>query len=475
MTYGLTATGFVRKTAADTRADLVTAIRRINGLQDARIGAGSVLGQLVDVFTNQISQAWEAAEAVYASLSPDTASGQSLDNIRAFVAKSRVQATSSTVTLTLYTLGASDVSIPAGNQVEQSDTGVLWETTADATIPAASTAIEDLAITDIDHQTANTIRYTFGDAPDLSAVVAGDLLIVSGSVNPANDGAFIITAVNNGSDYIDVTNPGRDDNTLDETGGDALASVTDGIITVAAQSLTAGAFEATARSIDTINTPITNWDGVINLAEATTGRNRETDAEFRARTALELVIAQGSTLEAIKAQLRQVDGVTYVAGEENRTATTDGDGNLPHSIRVTVVGGTDQDIADTIGTYKAGGIATNGAESATYTDPEGNTAQIYFDRVTEINPYIRVLLTTTGDYPANGNDLIEAALEALEFEHGDDLYNYRLITAVGALELGGVTAITIYQGTTAAPGTSATISVSATEVINITADRVTFV
>lgn len=474
MSYGLLETGFARKPAADIRADIITAIRQIPGLQNARIGPGSVLGNLADIVTNELSLVWEAAEGVYHSLSRDYASGQSLDNLMALVGKSRDQATVSTTTLTLWTLGGSDVAVPSGNQVAQSATSVLWETSADTTIPGAVDVLEDLAVDDIEWQSGHTIRYAFTGSPDLSAVAVGDLLIVTGSGSAANDGAFAITAVSDGSDYIEVTNPNRDDASLDETGSDAEASTTDGIMTVAAQSLDAGAFEATAGSIDTINTPVTNWDGVVNLAEAQTGRDREDDDTFRARVALELVIAQGSTLEAIKAQIRELDGVTYVAGEENRTATTDGNSNLPHSIRLTVVGGTDQDVIDAIGTYKAGGIATNGSTSGTYTDPEGGTHTLYFDRVTEINPYIRVLLTTTADFPADGEDTIAAALADLAFDHGEDLYNYVLITGVGVLDLPGITAMTIYQGTGAVPATSATITVAATELINITADRVTF-
>jgi uncharacterized phage protein gp47/JayE len=476
MTYGLTDTGFDRKPASEIRADLVTAIRQINGLQNARIGAGSVLGNLVDVFSNEISAVWEAAEAVYHALNRDAASGQSLDNLMALVGKSRDLATQSTSTLTLWTLDTGgSVSVPAGNQVEQSDTQIAWETTADATIPAAVTVLEDLDVNNINWQSANTIRYTFSGSPDLSSVVTGDLLIVTGAGTSSNNGAFAITAVDNGADWIEVTNPNRSSAAADEAGSAATASTTDGLITVAAQAIDAGAYEATAQSIDTIVTPVSNWDGVVNLADATTGRDRETDAAFRARVALELVIAQGSTLEAIKAQVRELDGVTYVAGEENRTATVDGDGNLPHSIRITVVGGTDQDIIDAIGTYKAGGIATNGSESGTYTDPEDGAHTIYFDRVTEVNIWLILNLTTTADYPADGDTLAEAAMTDYfeTLEHGEDIYNWRLIGALFEADIPGITAVEILQGTSDPPAATTTISIGATQIGAAAADRIT--
>lgn len=74
-------------------------------------------------------------------------------------------------------------------------------------------------------QSGTTVRYTFNGTPDLSAVAAGDSLVVASATNASNNGTFIITTVNDGSDYIQVTNALRTDNTLDEaTDSPATAS-----------------------------------------------------------------------------------------------------------------------------------------------------------------------------------------------------------------------------------------------------------
>ena len=65
-------------------------------------------------------------------------------------------------------------------------------------------------------QSGNTIRYTFNGSPDLSAIAADDYFVTSGNTNSSNDGVFVISAVNDGSDYIEITNVNRDDNTDDE-------------------------------------------------------------------------------------------------------------------------------------------------------------------------------------------------------------------------------------------------------------------
>jgi len=65
-------------------------------------------------------------------------------------------------------------------------------------------------------QSGNTIRIAFNGSPDLSAVAADDYFITSGNGNSSNDGTFIITTVNDGSDYIEITNNDRSDATDDE-------------------------------------------------------------------------------------------------------------------------------------------------------------------------------------------------------------------------------------------------------------------
>lgn len=472
-TYGLTDTGFVRRPASVIRASTAEGIRSINGFANARISTGSVLGQLTDITTNEYGQLWEGLDAVVNSINRDNATGQSLDNLFALVFKSRVLATPSDTTLTLWTLSGNTVSIPTGTQTKQSATGTLWETTADATIPAAVDVLEDLDVNNITWQSGNTIRYTFSGSPDLSSVTVGDLLIPSGASFAANNGAFTITAVNNGSDYIEVTNLSRSDAAANEASSTATAATTDGLVTVAAQTVESGAYAATAYSIDTINNPITDWDGCVNLADAQTGTDRETDAEFRLRVEGELTIAKGSTLEAIKAQIRLIDGVTYVSAEENRTATTDGNGNAPHSQRFTVVGGLDQDIIDCIGTYKAAGIQTNGSTSGTWTDPEGNTATIYFDRVTVVEPFVILNLTTDAEYPTDGDTSVINALVAIEFENGEDVINYKVKAAIANAAIPGITEIECLLSFSDPPTVEQNLAVGPTQIASFVADNIT--
>jgi len=60
------------------------------------------------------------------------------------------------------------------------------------------------------------IRYTFNSTPDLSSVKVGHYAEITSSTNSSNDGVLRIIGVDDSTDYIDVYNPGRGDDTDDE-------------------------------------------------------------------------------------------------------------------------------------------------------------------------------------------------------------------------------------------------------------------
>jgi len=76
---------------------------------------------------------------------------------------------------------------------------------------------DPLDVNEILFQSGTTVRYTFNDDPDLTFIEDGMLLDVVGSTNPSNDGLFIISAVDNINNFIEVTNPARTDSSDDES------------------------------------------------------------------------------------------------------------------------------------------------------------------------------------------------------------------------------------------------------------------
>lgn len=477
-TYGVTSAGFKMKPESVIEEEVTAAITGIPGLENAPTDAGSVVGNLIAIMTEREFLLWGLLLAVWQSAFRETATEVSLDRTLATVFKSRRNAKRSTVTLTLFNrTSESPVTVDAESQSRQPATGVVWETTEEAEIPALSTLRSSLDIDAIAWQSGTTVRATFNGTPDLSDVTADDEITISSAANASNNGTFPISAVNTGSYWVEYTNASRTDATDDEASDTAAVADIDDVetsVTVAAQSYNTGPFEATAGTITEIVTPVSGWDAVTNAGVAQVGRNRESDDELRVRAATELAIAQGSTLAAIKDEVYKVDGVTYVSVVSNRTAATDGDGNAPHSYTITVTGGVDQDIIDAIGLAAAGGIETNGAVSGYWTDDEDNEHLIRFERATEINPYFIANITKTADYPSDGDDLVSAAMVAVTFERGEDVLNHLMIAAISNADIPGVTGIEVLQSkATNPPTTSANVTIDAGEVANITADRIT--
>lgn len=470
MSYGITLAGFVKKPASVIRQELTGVYRTIYG-DDIQTSDGPI-AQEIGVFSEREALLWELAETVYLARTRDGAFGKPLDDVNSLIGVGRLPATQSTVTLTLATTGAVNTNVSASSQVRQAATDTLWETTAAATIPAAATVV-NATCTTIAYQSGNTVRYTF-TATDLSAVVPGDMLFIAAAAIAGNNGLFAITAVNNGSDYVDVTNLNRSDAAGDESGLSIAAVMTDGHITVTARAVSTGANAAVFGAIRQINTPVSGWDYASNLETALTGRAQETDTDYRRRAAASTVSTDGGTLDAIGNRLiAEVTGVAAVFARENRTSTTDGNGLPPHSINVTVIGGADADIVSLIYNAKPAGANTFGNTSAIVVNDYGDNETIFFSRITQVPIYFDVTVTTTAEYPADGDDQIKAALVdyGSVLEPGDDVINP---TAIGyvMVNVPGITAITILQGLSDPPVSSANLAISGTQSASITVGNI---
>lgn len=143
---------------------------------------------------------------------------------------------------------------------------------------------------------------------------------------------------------------------------------------------------------NTITTPVTIILGVVSMNNPddpdVTGIDQETDAQLRLRrnniTSLNSIGFFESMLSALSA-LNEVEDVKVL---ENRTNSVDGDGVAAHGYWIIVSGGTDEDIAQTIYTYRSGGSDMTGSESVDVTQIDGTLFEINFDRAISEDLYI---------------------------------------------------------------------------------------
>lgn len=175
------------------------------------------------------------------------------------------------------------------------------------------------------------------------------------------------------------------------------------VITVNAVAETAGVYAANAATIIAIATPYTGWTAVTNAADAAPGSAAESDVQLRARRERELRALASSSLNGIRAALAAVTGVSSVSLEENATPAFDAVRVLPpNTLRATVQGGTDADVAAALFASRPAGIATAGSASVSVTDAGGFSRTVRFSRPTTVNAYalVRVVVddaTFAGD------------------------------------------------------------------------------
>jgi uncharacterized phage protein gp47/JayE len=112
MPFGVTSTGFTKKTFDDIEADIID-YQRENIDSGLVLSADTNLGQENKSITLQLAELWEVAEAIYASFDPDTSSEWALDKLASLTGTLRNKWTKTTVTARV-TLNPNK-SLPAGS------------------------------------------------------------------------------------------------------------------------------------------------------------------------------------------------------------------------------------------------------------------------------------------------------------------------------------------------------------------------
>ena len=240
-----------------------------------------------------------------------------------------------------------------------------------------------------------------------------------------------------------------------------------------AEAETAGRYIANAGTITTIAVPVSGWTAVTNASDAMYGRSLESDTALRARRERVIRAGGSSPLDAVRAALFAVPGVTQVTATENGTSAVSG-GMEPHSITAIVTGGTDQDVGNALWAAKGGGIYTNGNTPVNVVDDGGRTHTVRFNRPTTINVYIGVTIERdVATY--EGDDAVKAAIVAI----GEDFVggtNVRLSAVTRAvLAVPGVVDVTrvVIGRASGASMVASNLLISTSEIADLDAGRIT--
>lgn len=372
-TYGLLSTGFVPKTIEIIRAE-------VNALFYARYGNSFDMsdltpqGWIVGIMSEREALIWEILEAIVSSRDPDAAFGVYLDTLLSLSGTLRVAAKASTVTLTAT--GTDATTIPALSQASNQVTLERFDTTdaaelAELTAWAISTAY---VLGDRRSNGGNSYLCTTAGTSAGSGGPTTEVLAIT-------DGTVVWRFLGNGTAAVDI--PATSSNT--------------------------GVILGASGDLNVIETPVSGWDSVINVLDATPGATVELDGPARLRRETVLATGGSTPLDSLRADLLGVTGVTSVKIFENKTDSVDGDGVPPHSIEALIQGGANQDIWNMLLSNGPAGYNTYGTITGTADDALSVSHDMAFSRPTETNVYVSITLEyDVALYPADGDAQVTA-------------------------------------------------------------------
>ena len=184
------------------------------------------------------------------------------------------------------------------------------------------------------------------------------------------------------------------------------ATIASGTASVIFQAEDAGVVEATIGALTTIVTAISGWTAATNAAVATAGVARETDAELRKRRQSSLQTAGSRTLNALRANILEIDGIQACVALENATmaaATVEGVSIAACGVAIVVypdvlTDAQEEALATAIYENVAAGISTSGAESATVTGGDGVPHLVRWGLATTQAVAVVIVVTYTPGY-----------------------------------------------------------------------------
>lgn len=241
--------------------------------------------------------------------------------------------------------------------------------------------------------------------------------------------------------------------------------------TVSATCVTAGNIEVGIGELNIIASAINGISSVTNLGAAVVGRERQTDVELKDTHTLVVATSGGGDSADIYNSLFNDAGVSAALIRENDT--DDIVDSLPaHTIRVVVIGGDDDVIADAVWVNKTSTVATYGLVSGVaHSQTTGQTKIINFDRGELVPVYIALNITKMTAFPVGGESTIKEAFALLDEEWGlsDNVDFNSLFGAAYAVE--GIKVNSITVGLSAAPLSSVDIDMSDVQLPTLDVER----
>lgn len=172
-----------------------------------------------------------------------------------------------------------------------------------------------------------------------------------------------------------------------------------------------GPIVAAENTVTKIITVIPGWDTVNNEAAGVTGRDRESQAEFEQRRYESVAANSHGLAESVGGSVYNLPDVVACRIEQNRgneQIQLMGVTIPPHSVYLSVYGGTSDEIGTVMHEKLDAGCGTAGNTSVTVTDPTNGSEHIYFYTIPETtNLYVQITTAVDALYDSSA---VQAAI-----------------------------------------------------------------
>lgn len=203
-----------------------------------------------------------------------------------------------------------------------------------------------------------------------------------------------------------------DDTVWQNTEAQTIGS--DGTCECVFECQSAGLISAASGTLTRINTMVAGWDTAVNPRAATVGQNAETQGAFEARRYASVGLNSRGTIAAVYARVANCANVVSCIVRENKTnmpIEIDGYYIKAHSIFVSVVGGTDEDVAEAIYNSCSAGCDYNGNTTVAVTDSATKAVEkVTFYRPEEFDVYVKVTLAGKDSLPDEYQKTVKKAV-----------------------------------------------------------------
>lgn len=410
----------------------------LNG-QTLSTDESGVIGRIFGIIAEPVALLEEGVQDFVTSTDPNQATGNNLDDLMYLSGSQRLD--SSPATAFLIVFGEIGTTIGAGASARSRITGDVFNFYNPVTFTKNNSNGIRFSVNTVAPNTAYSFTYGVEGKPSTNPPVSilsseeDDVKsIATRMVQTINSQTSDLVATLTKDNKVEVVIRNR----LDQGEFDVSSNMTveASFMPVEAESATYSAIAQQANTITAINTgATTGWISVTNPYVSTESSPVERDEDARYRWRLTKTTDAFGEYDTLYGALLQVKGVKFHNIQQNITTRTNGE-RVNQGISVVVLGGSGEEIAQTIFDNTAVGTVTSGTDEYFASDINGGLHSVRISRPRFVPIKISMSLKALPNFPTNGKNAIKQAIVDYfnNLQVGEDILVSRLYDPINKIQ-----------------------------------------